>query len=606
MDLKETLYDLTVSDLKKIRARVPTAGGSQRKDQLVAAISGYLFSDALAPLVASMPELERLAVAETVHNWNNQFDLVGFKAKYDAVPRFFTYTPYAFPDRLEPLAPTALELFFYHREIPADLAERLAALVPPPAAFSVATCDDDALPATIGDVKDGAEPLQRVDTELMVRADLPAVLRLVAQGGVAVGAKTGLASGAAIKRITALLSGGDWYAESEEIASPRWAGGPIRPIRAFAWPVLLQTGGLAKIDGSKLALTPKGKKALGQPLEEVIASLHGRWLAKGSPDELRRIDLIKGQTSKGVKLTPPAERRKVIIEAVCEGCPVGRWVAVDELFRLMKIDGYRFEIAGNPWKLYFSDANYGSLGYSGSVTFELLEARYTLAYLFEYLATLGLIDVAYTQPHGARPDYGNHWGTDEFDFLSRYDGLRYLRLNALGAYCLGLSDSYSPQLPERPPLLALEPDLSLRRLRPPEPAEQLQLEQIARAEGPERWSLDAAAILAQSASGPEERARIRDFLVGSMAEDTPKEHLAELDDWLGSLAERASALSDLGPARLIQCRDTALAAMLSKDPATAAHCSRAGDRLLCVPEKKLAAFRKGLAGLGFVLPELKP
>jgi hypothetical protein len=169
-----------------------------------------------------------------------------------------------------------------------------------------------------------------------------------------------------------------------------------------------------------------------------------------------------------------------------------------------------------------------------------------------------------------------------------------------------LAESYTPQLPERPSLLALEPDLSLRLLRSPEPAEQLQLEQIARADGPERWSLDAAAILAQSATGAEERARIREFLVASMAEDTPKEHLVELDDWLGSIAERASALNDLGAARLIQCRDVALAAMLSKDPATGAHCSRAGDRLLCVPEKKLAAFRKGLAGLGFVLPELKP
>ena len=40
--------------------------------------------------------------------------------------------------------------------------------------------------------------------------------------------------------------------------APRYGGGPIRPIRAFAWTLLLQTGGLAKIDGSKLTLTVKG------------------------------------------------------------------------------------------------------------------------------------------------------------------------------------------------------------------------------------------------------------------------------------------------------------------------------------------------------------
>jgi hypothetical protein len=61
-----------------------------------------------------------------------------------------------------------------------------------------------------------------------------------------------------------------------------------------------------------------------------------------------------------------------------------------------------------------------------------------------------------------------------------------------------------------------------------------------------------------------------------------------------SVEQRATALTDAGPARLIQCRDVALANLLSTDPATAAHCTRAGERQLCVPEKKLAAFRKGL------------
>jgi hypothetical protein len=43
--------------------------------------------------------------------------------------------------------------------------------------------------------------------------------------------------------------------------------------------------------------------------------------------------------------------------------------------------------------------------------------------------------------------------------------------------------------------------------------------------------------------------------------------------------------------------------MLAADPATAPHCSRAGERLICVAEPKLGAFRKGLARLGLVLPE---
>jgi hypothetical protein len=603
MMLQEVLESLTVAELKKRLSQVPVAGRSSRKDDLVAAIGGYLLSDALAGVVERLSEVERNAVAEAVHNWDGCYRAVGFEAKYGSQPRHFTRDPYDwYSRRSEPEPPSALELLFYSLRIPPDLAARLAPLVPKPPALRIATLDDEELPETIVRFEDAEpEPLRRAETEAAVRQELPAMLRLVAQGGVAVGAKTGVAGAAAVRRIEALLLDGDWYDAADEVDAPRWAGGPIRPIRAFAWPLLLQAGGLAKIDGTKLALTPKGKKALSQPCHEVVKDLYERWQRKGAPDELRRVDLIKGQTSKGVRLSAPIDRRLVIEDALSACCPVGRWLSVDDLFRQMKVAGFRFEVAGNPWKLYLLDANYGSFGYEDGGGFELLEGRYTLAYLFEYLATLGMIDVAYSLPYRARPDYTDRWGTDELEFLSRYDGLRYLRLNDLGAYCLGLSETYVPRLLEGPPLFRAGADLSLTLLRPAEPAEQLQLEQIATLQAPDRWALDAGLILARGADA-DERARVREFIESSGEGDLP----AELSDLLDRVDECATAVTDAGPARLIQCRDAALAALLSSDPATAAHCSRVGERQLCVPEKKLAAFRKGLVRLGFVLPEQAP
>jgi hypothetical protein len=442
MTLNDILESRTIADLKPLRAQIPVTGPSTRKADLVAAISGYLLSDQLATAVARLTELETSAVAEAVHNWDGNFDAVRFKAKYGALPSHFTRDPYDYFIRHKQSAqPSALALLFYGRLIPKDLAARLAQLVAKPGELRIAILDDEQLPECIIRDDDEPEVLRRVDTEAMVRQDLAAVLRLVAQGGLAVGAKTGLPSAAAVGRIEALLLNGDWYDAEDDEDAPRYAGGPIRPIRAFAWPLLLQTGGLAKIDGNKLILTAKGKKALSQPLHEVVSTLYQRWRLKGAPDELRRVDLIKGQTSKGVRLSPPADRRQVIDNALRDCCPVGKWLSIDDLFRKMKIEDYQFEVSANPWKLYFTELRYGSLGYDGGDAFEILQARYTLAYLFEYLATLGLIDVAYSLPYGARPDYTDHWGVDEFEFLSRYDGLRYLRLNDLGAYCLDLSDT---------------------------------------------------------------------------------------------------------------------------------------------------------------------
>ena len=94
------------------------------------------------------------------------------------------------------------------------------------------------------------------------------------------------------------------------------------------------------------------------------------------------------------------------------------------------------------WRLYLVDPQYGSLGYAGYADWPILEGRYTLAVLFEYAGTLGLVDLDYTDPVGARDDYHGNWGADDLDYLSRYDGLRAVRLNALGAYALGLTGNH--------------------------------------------------------------------------------------------------------------------------------------------------------------------
>jgi hypothetical protein len=74
------------------------------------------------------------------------------------------------------------------------------------------------------------------------------------------------------------------------------------------------------------------------------------------------------------------------------------------------------------WKLYLIDPQYGSLGYEGFHDWELLEGRYTLALLFEYADILGLVDLDYVHPAGAREDFHDNWGGDDLDALSRYDG----------------------------------------------------------------------------------------------------------------------------------------------------------------------------------------
>jgi ABC-type amino acid transport substrate-binding protein len=103
-----------------------------------------------------------------------------------------------------------------------------------------------------------------------------------------------------------------------------------------------------------------------------------------------------------------------------------------------------FNLARDPWKLYLLEPEYGSLGHADFHAWPLLEGRYLLCLLFEYAGTLGLFDLAYRDPAGARDDFRGNWGSDELDALSRYDGLPAARLNALGTYVFGLTPTYQP------------------------------------------------------------------------------------------------------------------------------------------------------------------
>ncbi|MGH3604645.1 MAG: hypothetical protein ACRDQI_11545 [Pseudonocardiaceae bacterium] len=113
------------------------------------------------------------------------------------------------------------------------------------------------------------------------------------------------------------------------------------------------------------------------------------------------------------------------------------------------------------WKLYLVDAHYGSLGYDGFHRWEILEGRYTLAVLFEYAGTLGLLDLDYVHPTGARDDFQDNWGGDDLDALSRYrltltHSLRWGPIGATGPTLLmpALGTDHRPKATARPSTIA--------------------------------------------------------------------------------------------------------------------------------------------------------
>jgi len=593
------------ADELKVLASLTRSPTPTRKADLVAHILDHLEGDRLRTVWQSLAEIQNAAVAEVVHSHGTAFPAQRFHAKYCRLPDFGTVSRYARGSK-----PTPLRFFFFGGGergggvMPDDLKERLRAFVPPPIGAQVKSLDQ--VPAThdrsfmrwdpaAKRSERATEPVPLVvrETERSAQRELLSVLRLVDAGKVSVSDKTRRPSTSAVDSIGAVLDGGDYYPHQPPKDSGH--GQDAGPIRAFAWPLLIQAGGLAQLSGSKLQLTKAGRKALAEPAAHTLKGLWEKWCSTTILDELSRVECVKGQTGKGKRgLTSASSRRGAVALRLGE-CPSQRWISADEFARFIEASGEAFCITRNPWDLYICDPQYGSFGHEGWSRH--LEGRYLLCLLFEYAATLGLIDVAYMPPAGARPDYHEMWGTDDMVFFSRYDGLMHFRINGLGAYCVGTAESHAPEPMEVKPVLRVLPNLEVVAIGAElEHGDRLALDCYAERTSDVVWKLGAAKLLSATEEG-RTVGEIREFLSARSGAPLPETVMRLLDD----VADRSARIHDQGLARLLECAEPALAALIANDTRTRRHCMRAGERHLAVPAASEAAFRRGLRELGYMV-----
>jgi hypothetical protein len=345
-------------------------------------------------------------------------------------------------------------------------------------------------------------------TEHEALTNVHTVLQLCASGQLRCSEKTARPSAATVTTVAGALHDGDFY--------------PDDAIAAFAWPLLVQAGGLARIEGGRLQLTPKGQKALSGAPEDAIRQIWNRWPLHAPIDEFSRVDQIKGQ--RGTNVLTAAKPRRQAVAATLAARPPGEWITVDDLFATMRKEGPPLTIARSEralWRLYIEDQEHGSLGYGGFGDWPIVEGRYTLAVLFEYAATLGLVDVEYTAPAHARDDYRHLWGADWLDALSRYDGLLAIRLNPLGAYAVGSSARYeasSRPAPERSMEVLANFDVVATGNLPT--ADRLVLDAYATRTADRVWALSAPSLLAATDAG-RSLDDLTSFLAERAAHDLP-------------------------------------------------------------------------------------
>ena len=599
-------------DTLKPLAKLIAPGFPTRKGELVPFLTRHMLEpQAVRRLYAALPPIAQHAVQEATHDPKGWLEINRFEAKYGQQPPLYEPSarerdqPFGWYDYDRRSRPTALHLFFVKDYwLAPDLQELLRAFVPEPPPFDLATSPEP--PRTVQqtwfeyrgtkrtEVTEDV-PVRVRDTAREAENDLKALLRLAEGGRLKVTDKKHEPTTATLQTVSEVLLGGDFYTAEDRDENDFQPAHELA-IKAFAWPMIVQAAGLTERGrGGTLELTAAGQKALARPAHDTIRVAWKKWRSTNLLDEFSRVDSIKGQ--KKAALSALTQRRKAVADALTQ-CPPGAWVNVEDFFRFLRATDRDFPLAHRPYELYLYEKRYGSFDYDAAGTWEQLQGRYVLTVLFEYAGTLGLIDVAYLPPQGARDDYGSRWGADDLPYLSRYDGLIAFRLNSLGAWCLDLADRYEPPEVTVSRVLRVLPNLDVVAIEPPLPAaDRLMLERFAEPQSENVWKLTPAKLLPVLEEGGSVEP-LAEFLAARSGEELPQTVQVFLDD----LRQRAGMLRDLGPARLIECRDEALARILAVDPQLRGKCHLVSDRQLVFRAADEAAVRRAFRRLGYILP----
>jgi Helicase conserved C-terminal domain len=587
-------YEKSTLDMLRPLAKLLNPNAPSKKSDIVPLLTLKMGSkEQVQELYESLGDLGKSTIREAVHSPMGLLDPSRFAAKYGQLPsRGGRYEP----GKLSAFFPLGWWL-------PSDLRSMLRGFVPEPEVASVKTVGE--LPEAVAEAgpswrfRDGKRereqvPLRQRLTSPAAPRELATMLRLVESGKVRVSEKTRKPSQATVETILPLLIDSDFYQAKERIEYAKETGQDLT-IRAYAWPCILQAAGLVSLVGGRLELAREGRKALTRQPEVTIRDAWKKWAATKLFDEFDRVEHVKGKSS--ARLSAVADRRLSVACALAK-CPPGGWIEIDEFFRFLKALDLDFTLARNEWKLYVSEANYGSFGYDGRHEWELLQGRFILAVLFEYAATLGLVDVAYVAPEGGRDDFCDRWGADDLSSFSRYDGLKYIRLNPLGAWCLGVAGDYQPESSASGASWRVLPNLEIvSGDARPDPGDALFLDRVAERTSEAVWRLERDKILVRVEEGLK-LDEIAAFLERHAQGPLPGTVRALLDD----LEQRSGRLRDLGTVRMIECTDPETARMLLLDPKLKTLCEPAGKRGIVFRANVESQVRTQLRKLGYVLP----
>lgn len=589
MELLEILYQCNNEILMKL-AGLCGCSAAKCKDDLVRCIHRVVMTPAsLRGLWNRLDELSKKAVAAAYHN-DGEFNRTAFVAQYGSLPPrpkgrwdwdvrpilldLFLYSP------------TAYHFSSYYQNshvlrLPTDLMPLLAELVPPLEKFQVTGVAQ--APKTALGYGRKEVSLTCAETEEAGLHDLAVCLRLIHERKIPTDYSSGRANLTGIKHIVRHLLEGDFFPLPEKFRANQ-------TIRPFGLDVFARESGLV-VKGD---VSEAGREFYQTQNAELLLPAFEQWTQEGRFDELSRVTGLKGLRSRNTALIAPAKRREAIIEAL-SWCPAGVWINLEDFYRAIKIWHFDFDVETTTYSnLYLGNSKeYGAI--YGEAYWPVVKGAYIKVVLWEYLGSIGALDLLYTAPEEAP------WPKDapyHDNIFSLYDGLRYFRINNLGAYLLGQVADYVPAKPLPQALFTISADLSVTLLNPAEltPNHRSTLEQMATPVSGTEYRLDTQRLLSTLETGGD-----LDHLVSFLQRWHTGPLPAEVSAWLERIRHNSRVFSESGRALFIKAQSPELVAMVLADPVLKKFCTAVDKKTLVIPAAKEKALRVRLKELEYIL-----
>jgi hypothetical protein len=244
--------------------------------------------------------------------------------------------------------------------------------------------------------------------------------------------------------------------------------------------------------------------------------------------------------------------------------------------------------------LYINEADYGRTKIS---TYDCYY-RYIIVPLFKSLVTIlgsiGILDLYYDMPTSKNGLYLKN------GYLTKYDGIKYVRLTKLGEYALGMRDEYDFGEHGEQAEIYLDEDRLIVTIIGDAPMKNMFLEQIGYRIGFNKFKVDYQSILRNVENRDELYKRLKDF------KNKISSQLPEIwQEFFGEVEKKVNAIKSAPEMRVFKLKeDRELINIVAKDEVLREYILKAEGFYIIVPEEHTKTVLKRLENFGYFNEEM--